>query len=76
MILKTEILTIWIETRLQLEEWKIAIVKMRRGKHMHCTSTKPAPIISVINVVLQILFCHSSLAPTSKYLYSCQCCGL
>lgn len=33
MILKTEILTIWIETRLQLEEeWKIAIVKMHRGK--------------------------------------------
>lgn len=33
MILKTEILTICLETQLQMgEEWKTAIVKMHRGK--------------------------------------------
>lgn len=41
----------------------------REDKPMHHSSTRPALILLAINIVLQVFFCLSSLAPITLSLF-------
>lgn len=45
------------------------MTKNRETKLMHHTSIRPALILLAINIVLQIFFCFSSLAPITLSLF-------